>query len=903
MHVVARRCLPLVLCVLTVAASRIRAAEPTLTVVGPGLSTAVVIPGEPPPGAETFKAAAELVRCLETMTGTAPAFIAEGRGVHEWDGRRWRLKPFAPGAQRPQDAVELHVGWTALCLKTLDRAKVEELDIDGHQIKVTDGAVFLVGPKDWSTAYACFTFLEEFCGVRWFLPGAFGEVVPRQSTLAVTVGERTFEPAYQHRQYSGFQWRDDGECQRWGMHRKIRARLNYHHNLYNVFDVGKYGEKYPDLYPVIGGKRRIPGPGNKGGWQPCLTHPQAVNIAMDYAREFFDRTPDASSISLGITDGGGYCECPRCLKLEDESLPHEAQRSVWFFRFANAVAERFDGLYPDKQIGYLLYGKCKAFPPGMRVHSRLVGFYVYPSFRLITPEGMNAFNEGVQDLTEHVTRFGLYDWFYGDSVCVPRLQIRQAKYWLQYGYTKGARHCKAEAYMNWGLDGFKYWIHSRLMWDPSLDVDAMLDEFFGLFFAASAEPMRAYFKVVERYTLAPVMLPVKTAEGEEMRPVNFRFRWPEQLLSFPPAAVRECEPHLARAEELAQSDLVRERVRYFRSAFTVAQRMTLRYHAATEATALMQTPETFSRGVAALARGMDRELDIEPLYEGPLKGDDFCVRFPPDSMFGGMTRARGEAASVLSRMVVASLRTLSGEGCSQEHVDATATRVLAQALSGITDEAALGAARVAVAPYVRKIALCERASAPHVDGLLDDFCWRSARQYSDLVQLGTGTPTEYETQFRATHDGARLYLAIRCYQDTRELLAWTRERDGRVWREDGVEVLLNLPEDTEPEQRFQVITNTKGNIFDYYNGSADWDGPIEVGTAIALGFYTVEMAIPLKRIGMDPEQKRFIRMNLARNVYGRKELKTGKAKELSAWYLTPFGNLDPRARGWLVFNP
>lgn len=35
---------------------------------------------------------------------------------------------------------------------------------------------------------------------------------------------------------------------------------------------------------------------------------------------------------------------------------------------------------------------------------------------------------------------------------------------------------------------------------------------------------------------------------------------------------------------------------------------------------------------------------------------------------------------------------------------------------------------------------------------------------------------------------------------------------GRVWREDGVEFLINRFSDTTKEQRCQIILNTKGNI-------------------------------------------------------------------------------------------
>jgi len=886
-----------------IALSCAEAADEVVRLVRSGTTGSVVVPADMRTGSEAFRAAVEVSEYVAKITGSKLPVVAEGRGVYRRVGRNRRVVPFSDKAPKPSGAPEVHVGWTSRAQGVLDRGKVEALDIDGFLIKTTPEAVFLVGPRDWSTAYACFTFLEELCGVRWYLPGDFGEDVPRRSELAVPLLDKTYEPAYKHRQYSGFQWRNRHELQRWGAHRKVRPRLQYHHNLYRVFDVKKYGKLHPDLYPIIGGRRRIPGAGNRSGWQPCLTHPKAIEIAVDYAREFFARQPDASSISLGITDGGGYCECPRCLKLVDESLPDEGQRSVWFFGFANAVSERFDELFPDKLIGYLLYGKCKMFPENMKIHPRLIGFYVSPSFQLITEEGRQRFDEGLAELTKHVSRFALYDWFYGDSMVIPRLQIRQAKYWLEHGYNLGARHIKAEAYMNWGLDGFKYWMHAKLMWDPTLDVDAMLEEFSTRFFKESAAPMRKYFEVVERYTVTPVLRPFQTEEGEKMLAVNFRFRRPEQLLSFPPEAVAECEPFLDEAAKRATSHLVRDRVRYFRAAFNVARMMTLRYHHAAEALPLVQDPKTLPEGMALLAQAMAKDLDVEQYYKWVLADDEFCVRYPPESMFGGVTRARGEAGAALSLMVLDELRRRGPTRITVVDVDEAAKRALGQALAQLADTDAARVMQLEVAPSVKKIVVCDKAKAPHIDGKLYDACWRNAQVYGGLAQLGVGKPAEHPTDFRVAHDGSKLYLAAQCRQDTSTLLAWTKERDGRVWREDGIELLLNRATDTTKEERFQVIVNTTGNIFDYYNGSADWDGDIDVAVEISPKHYTIELSVPLKEIGVNPARERFMRMNLARNVYARKELSTGEAKELSGWYLTPFGNLDPRARGWIVFNP
>ncbi|MBM4082513.1 MAG: hypothetical protein FJ278_22600, partial [Planctomycetes bacterium] len=228
--------------------------------------------------------------------------------------------------------------------------------------------------------------------------------------------------------------------------------------------------------------------------------------------------------------------------------------------------------------------------------------------------------------------------------------------------------------------------------------------------------------------------------------------------------------------------------------------------------------------------------------------------------------------------------------------------VLDPAWANITDPDALAVAKLTVGPLASKFMLCDKARPPQLDGKLDDACWKNAAVYSDFHKLGTGKPAEFRTEVRASHDGERLYVAVRCHQDTNVLLAWTHGRDDRVWREDGVEFLINRLSDTTKEQRCQIILNTKGNIWDYYNGDQKWDGDIKTGIAIEPTFYTIEASLPLKDIGITPGKERFIRFNVSRNVYARKELRIGEEKEISGWYPSD-DNLNPKSRGWLVLNP
>ena len=49
------------------------------------------------------------------------------------------------------------------------------------------------------TNYAVTTFLEDYCGVRWYLPGEIGQVVPKKATLAIPPIDLRRKPSTRHR--------------------------------------------------------------------------------------------------------------------------------------------------------------------------------------------------------------------------------------------------------------------------------------------------------------------------------------------------------------------------------------------------------------------------------------------------------------------------------------------------------------------------------------------------------------------------------------------------------------------------------------------------------------------------------------------------------------------------------
>ena len=875
-----------------------------IVVVAGNSKASVVLPTRTAVRSHTFRGAVDLVEYVKKITSRSLPLVDEGRGTYEKTGTRWRV---VRRSAVKATGTEIHVGWTRRALKDVGAGVFQGKDMDAFLIRVTPGVIYLVGKNDWGTSYACTEFLETYGKVRWYMPSEFGEDVPQQEGLAVPEVDAIHEPAFQHRQYSYLcgGWRRGKEMGDWLRRNRVRARLYYHHNLFKVFEPVKYAKKYPDVYPILGGHRRIPGSGNSGGWQPCLTHPKAVDITMEYARSFFKKQPHAASISLGVNDGGGFCECKRCLKAMDKTAEKGGSYSRMYFKYANAVARRFDKELPDKQIGFLWYGKVALPPKGLRAHPRLVGFVMAQTYLPITAAGKKLLMDNLMRTSVVMPRFAIYDWFYGAQVYVPRLQIRQAKWVMETAHRLGARHLKAEAYPNWGLDSFKYWMHTRLMWDPTRNIDAMMDEFFPRFFREAAKPMRQYFRIVAQYTAKAVIR--KRPDGTEYA-VNFRFRKPEQFESFPPEAAAECEPFLEKAAKLAQSYMVQDRVRYFRNGFSISKHMTLQYHHGKKALELLARPAGLSAGMAEMVRALAHVREIQSIYRFGLSGDRYCVASPFDTkmpnagIFEKPMRARIALAGALSRQLVDALGTDAKEVYSALSVGRQVRATFRKALSDVTDRGSRDFAASRVLPLVGKVAICNRTAAPALDGKLDDACWGASAVYAGFVKGDFVKPSDYSTEVRVVHDGTRMYVGFLCRQDTSKLLTWTRNRDGRVWREGGVEFHVNKATDTKATQRFQAIFNTRGNIFDYYAGSAKWNADIRVATQVHPDHYVIEFSVPLRAIDIDPAKTRFVRVNFMRNVYAREKLGGGNPKEVSAWYPTAAGNLDPQARGWLVFN-
>ena len=484
---------------------------------------------------EEQEAAAELATYLGKLTGGTFEQAAE--------------KEFSQGAA-------IFVGATRAAEKA--GVSAAELDRDGFVIRVADGKLFTVGHDSGATELGVHYFLQWYGGIRWYMPLELGEHIPATPDFSVPDDLNDVqEPDWKSRLWSSVANMD----RMWPKRNLCRSRYSFHHNLLRIIKPSAVYEQHPEWFPLLDGKRR-PNPGDEShSWQPCFSNQELAEWVAAKIIAHFDATPNATSYSLGINDAGAgsYCQCEACQALDDKAKPEFRGRPNYsnrVFTFMNRVAEITSKKYPDKLLGCLAYANCEEVP-SFPVHPNIIPYLTNDRAQW-RDAAFRAEDEDLLGRWAQATRqLAVYDYYYGSGYVIPRVYPHISAESIKFCHEVGVRAWYGEIYSNWALDGCKAWVASRLLWDSSLDVDALVDEYYTDFFGAAKEPMKKYWDRCEQ---------IWTEQAGEARWFKGFFDI-RQLEMFPRDVCMELRGYLREAERAADMDLVRTRVRFYRDGF------------------------------------------------------------------------------------------------------------------------------------------------------------------------------------------------------------------------------------------------------------------------------------------------------------------------------------------------
>jgi len=423
------------------------------------------------------------------------------------------------------------------------------------------------------TMYAVYDFLERYCDVRWFTPTEFGTDCPKQATLTVAGADVQRTPFMKYRyaaypasenydQYTGL-WPAGSEGQK-----KWEAAA--YPELHRQFDGGGYtlakrgwntlfrlrhregGEVCPGNHSLYGYYRRFWAEekgqeqlfeGRHADWfaqgyegqppQMCYTSRGLVQQVAKDACEFFETGKNYPGAQAGgdcfcvePMDNAQFCQCAACrqwLTGRDADSPFftNGRHSDYFFQFVNEVARLVGPKHPDKHIVCLAYMTHGAPPQKLRLEPNVLVQYCFACNRLNFDRA--SYEHEVELLKEWREAYPgrtLYLWLYytfpvevannGRFHCFPGFFARavgeQFTLFRQFDY-RGAFHCgygqEVEAYLTY-----------RLMDDPSLNLDTLLDEYFTRQYGPAAGPMRKFYETVEQTYGDPANYPEAIATGK-----------------------------------------------------------------------------------------------------------------------------------------------------------------------------------------------------------------------------------------------------------------------------------------------------------------------------------------------------------------------------------------------------
>jgi len=194
-----------------------------------------------------------------------------------------------------------------------------------------------------------------------------------------------------------------------------------------LFHPTKFLESNPEFYPLQGGGRARPiDPVTFVAWQPCFTAPKIVETMAPHVAQFFRGTrPRTSTISLGVNDNGGHCECESCLELDgDQKTPGGlANRGESYYRFCNGLAAAVHRQLPDHKelrFGLLAYSHVSV-PPQQRLHRSLIPFITRDRMVWADADTRRRGHAEDERWREKANAIGWYDYIYGRHYSVPRV--------------------------------------------------------------------------------------------------------------------------------------------------------------------------------------------------------------------------------------------------------------------------------------------------------------------------------------------------------------------------------------------------------------------------------------------------------------------------------------------------
>ena len=374
---------------------------------------------------------------------------------------------------------------------------------DHYAITFPDSRTMKIEGTEYSVQWAFNHIIREFAKAEWVLPESCGLSYTPMKDLTVPakkieVRNVTWSVGRLHSNRNIF----------WNQNMREGIRSGHYLTLY-AFPVSKYGKdnSWPEaMMPVLNGKKItvLPNPRSpRNYWQPCYSNPETAKIAVSNILEYLEKHPGTLSICLSTNDNSGFCECKECRKMNYRNRAFRPSES--YFTFINRVAAEVCKKHPKLLILADAYAKTY-LPPSFKLHPNVLVELSIDFNSCVSTKLMERHKKIIGQWSEKASLLGLWDYSWGYPYPMPRLHLPVHLDMLKY---MAAHKTKFYYGQSWTVDaheGPKHYLIAKLLWDGSLDMKKLEDEWYVRCVGRKAAPhLKAYYKVWNDYFNGPAM--------------------------------------------------------------------------------------------------------------------------------------------------------------------------------------------------------------------------------------------------------------------------------------------------------------------------------------------------------------------------------------------------------------
>ena len=392
----------------------------------------------------------------------------------------------------------LVVGNSELAKSLLPSVDANQLPYDGIVVETVGKNIIMLGHPIRGTLYAVNTFLEEGIGIRWWT--STESYIPKIKTLKVPAMHIYHAPDLIYREAF---YKDALKDEAFAVRMKCNGDFSkispayggYHkfqyfvHSFYAILPPKDYFDTHPEWYSLIDGQR-------------TSLHAQ-ICLSNDAMREEFTKNvlntlrsnPGVDFISISQNDSaedGRSCQCEACQAIVSE----EGSESGPVIRFVNAVAEEIEKEFPDVWVETLAYRYTRTAPlkvkPRDNVVVRLCTIECSFSETLRDGEQNKALRDDIEAWSKIANQLFVWDYvtnFVSYMLPHPNLHVLadNIRFFIDNNsiglFEQGDTYCDAGDFVR-----MRNWVLSRLMWNPELDENKLIEEFITGYYGEKSVP-------------------------------------------------------------------------------------------------------------------------------------------------------------------------------------------------------------------------------------------------------------------------------------------------------------------------------------------------------------------------------------------------------------------------------